>query len=241
MRKNKKIVVITLSVLLVAMTATFGVLYAFVWRVPSAEQIFQNSMDFVVEVKAQNSEESQAFGTAVLVSNKGEFLTNAHVVTYRSLGVKHEYLEYHIRFCFETDYRQVELTRYNAELDVAVIKLKEMPSFELKPAKIGDSTKLKSGQTVYAVGNSQNYGISISQGLIGIPIIEIEYDELTRRVIQCDLTITEGNSGGALLDNRGRLIGLTTFRIRDQKGNPVYGIAYCVPINTAIEFYEAQY
>lgn len=76
----------------------------------------------------------------------------------------------------------------------------ELPSFKIKAIKIGNIEKIKQGNTVYAVGNSQNQGLSISQGIIGIPLLKIAYENITRTVIQCDLTINEGNSGGALLD-----------------------------------------
>lgn len=51
-----------------------------------------------------------------------------------------------------------------------------------------------------------------------------------------DLIINDGNSGGALLNEYGELIGITTFRIKDSTGNPVYGIAFSVPINVAIAY-----
>lgn len=58
-----------------------------------------------------------------------------------------------------------------------------------------------------------------------------KYDDKTRMVIQSSLNITEGNSGGALLDKNGCLVGITTFRIKDIKGDAVYGLAYSIPID----------
>ena len=66
--------------------------------------------------------------------------------------------------------------------------------------------KLKSGQKVYAIGNGMNHGLGISEGIISLPSTFIKIDEVVREFIQCDLTITNGNSGGALLDSKGRLI-----------------------------------
>ena len=68
--------------------------------------------------------------------------------------------------------------------------------------------------------------------------INVTYNETTRNVIQCDLTISDGNSGGALVDSKGKLIGLTTFRLKDQSNNIIYGISYCIPINTVMEYIE---
>lgn len=64
--------------------------------------------------------------------------------------------------------------------------------------------------------------------------MNIIYEEKTRAVIQCDLTIAQGNSGGALLDKKGRLVGITTFRTKDNSGNVIYGIVYCIPINIVL-------
>ncbi|MDR2266034.1 MAG: trypsin-like serine protease [Christensenellaceae bacterium] len=48
--------------------------------------------------------------------------------------------------------------------------------------------------------------------------------------------MNEGNSGGALLNSRGQLIGITTFRTKDSKGNPIYGIAYCIPMDVVLDY-----
>ena len=76
----------------------------------------------------------------------------------------------------------------------------------------------------------------MSEGIVGCPLININYNDTTRSVIQCSITIAEGNSGGALVNDNGNLIGITTFRTKDSSGNPIYGIAYCIPINTVLEY-----
>ncbi len=62
---------------------------------------------------------------------------------------------------------------------------------------MGNSSKLKAGNIVYAVGNASNYGISIFQGNISNPLMNIVANGATREVIQADLTVSTGNSGGA--------------------------------------------
>ena len=90
--------------------------------------------------------------------------------------------------------------------------------------------------TAYLLFRRVYGGISISQGLISLPRIDIEYDGVIHEMIQCDLTINEGNSGGALLNDKGKLIGITTFRLKDYAGNIIYGIAYCIPINAVMSY-----
>lgn len=100
---------------------------------------------------------------------------------------------------------------------------------------IGDSNAISAGDVVYAIGNGMNHGIGISKGIVSLPLVNIKYDDSIRIVIQCNLVINEGNSG-ALLDERGRLIGITTFRLKDGSRNVIYGMAFCIPINDVIEY-----
>lgn len=202
----------------------------------TANDIYKQCMYNVVEVKAESETVGESFGTGEIISSDGKIITNAHVVTYTRLGTVNEFKNYYIRFCFENDYRSVTLEKYDSELDLAVLKLTDLSDLTLKPVKTGNSNDLKSGDKVFAVGNASNYGIGIFQGIISVPLVNIKLDNRIRSVIQCDLTIAAGNSGGALLDEYGRLIGITTFRTKDNSGNVIYGIVYCIPINTVLEY-----
>ena len=81
-----------------------------------------------------------------------------------------------------------------------------------------------------------NNWLSITEGIISIPQINIEYEGINKIVIQWDLVINEGNSGGALINKKGQLIGITTFRLKDDKGNIIYGVAFCIPIQKGVEY-----
>ncbi len=201
----------------------------------TATDIYNQSLYSVVEVKAESEKVGESFGTGEIISEDGNIVTNAHVVTYTRLGIVNEFEKYFIRFAFEEEYRKVKLLKYDTELDLALLQLEENDKIA-KPIKTGDSNKIKAGYNIYAVGNASNYGIGIFQGIVSVPLVNIELDGLTRAVIQCDLTIAAGNSGGALLDENGALIGITTFRTKDMSGNVIYGIVYCIPVNTALEF-----
>ncbi len=65
-------------------------------------------------------------------------------------------------------------------------------------------------------------------------------DGKTVAAIQCDINITEGNSGGALLNKNGELVGVTTFRLKDSKNNVVYGISFSIPIKTIKNFINSN-
>ena len=154
------------------------------------------------------------------------------------MGEVHAFENISIRFAKATDYVAVTLVKYDTELDIAVLQLVDVNT-KFKAMQIADSDKLDFGDKVYAIGNASNYGLSITLGQISAPKINVENDGVTRLVIQCDLTISAGNSGGSLLDSRGRLIGVTTFRTKDNAGNVVYGVAYCLPINIVMNYVNA--
>lgn len=202
----------------------------------SANEIYQACIENVVEVRASSEEVGESFGTAEIISADGTMVTNAHVVTYTRLGAVNTFEEYSFRFSYEEDYRAAELIKYDSDKDIAVLKISDTTGLELTPIKTSDSEAITAGDKVYAVGNAANYGIGIFEGIVSIPLLNIEADGVTREVIQSDLTIAAGNSGGALLNGRGELIGLTTFRTRDNSGNVIYGIAYSIPIYTVLEY-----
>ena len=201
----------------------------------SASGIFNSCKASILEIKAETEDVGISYGTAELISKDGTMVTNAHIVTYSKLGETLAFEKISVRFFDEEDFREVELIKYDTHLDIAVLKLITIDR-KITPIKVGDDSKLKAGDDVYAIGNLSNYGLSINKGIVSIPHINVTYNETTRNVIQCDLTISDGNSGGALINNKGELIGLTTFRLKDQSNNIIYGIAYCVPINTVMEY-----
>lgn len=237
MPKKKYITLCTISIVALLLSAVAIILYFFPFTNElKANAIYKQSLQNVVEVKAETSNVGQSFGTGEIISKDGKIITNAHVVTYSNLGVDTPFTTFTIRFSFEEEYRPVELEKYDSNLDLAVLKLKDIIGLNLKPVKIGNSSKLQAGDTIYAVGNASNYGIGIFEGTVSNPLINVVANGVTRAAIQCDLTIAAGNSGGALLNTKGELVGITTFRVKDISGNVVYGIVYSVPINIVMNF-----
>ena len=235
--KNKKNITLLIAIFISITLSIVSIVLNFIpdKALPTAIEIYNQAIYSVVEVKAESENVGESFGTGEIIFGDGKIVTNAHVVTYTRLGTTSEFENYFIRFAFEDEYREVKLLKYDTELDLALLQLEENDGIA-KPIKTSDSSKLKAGDNVYTVGNASNYGIGIFQGIVSVPLVNIELDGLERSVIQCDLTIAAGNSGGALLDKNGALIGITTFRTKDISGNVIYGIVYCIPVNTVLEF-----
>lgn len=236
MDKKKKISFIIISCIIV-----FSIIIGIIViinknkQVPTAKEVFYNNVNSVVEIKAFSEDVGESYGTAVCVKSDGTFVTNAHVVTYTQVGIVSTFEEYSIRFAFEDEYRPIVLIKYDTQMDIAVLKIEDN-SAPYKAIKINNKKNIDFGDKVYAIGNGSNYGLSITQGIVSMPEVNIEYENNIRNVIQCDLTISAGNSGGALLDKYGRLIGITTFRTKDNLGNVIYGIVYSVPIDKVLNY-----
>jgi len=119
--------------------------------------------------------------------------------------------------------------------DLAIIKIekKNVPQevySEIKPAKFGDSDKLKVGETAIAIGNPLGYNKTVTVGVISALNRDLNFPEQELRLLQTDAAINPGNSGGALVNIKGEVIGINTIKIADTK---VEGIGFAIPINFA--------
>ena len=232
---KKKVIISLFTFTIIACLLSLGLnIYFLATKPKSASGIFNSCKSSILEIRAETEDVGVSYGSGVIVANNGTIVTNAHVITYKKLGQSYPFETISIRFVDEQDFREVSIVKYDLDLDIAVLKL--TCNRNIKPIEIGDDSKLDYGEKVYAIGNMSNYGISLTTGYIAIPHINITYNEITRNVIQCDLTISDGNSGGALVDKDGKLVGITTFRLKDQSNNIIYGISYCIPINTVMEY-----
>lgn len=79
-------------------------------------------------------------------------------------------------------------------------------------------------------------GISISEGIITKSEVYVNTNDLSMNMIVTDVFFADGNSGGALIDSKNNLLGITTLRLKDKNGNIIYGIGYVIPSNIIIDF-----
>jgi serine protease Do len=160
-------------------------------------------------------------GSGVIVSPNGYILTNNHVVDHAStvtviMPDKHEY--------------KARVVGTDPKTDIAVVKVDNAGTME--PVTIGDSDKVQVGDYVLAVGNPFGIGKTVTMGIVsatGRANLGIEdYEDF----IQTDAAINHGNSGGALVNDRGELIGINTAILANgSEGNQ--GIGFAVPVTVA--------
>ena len=235
--RQKRLILISLfiscTLLIVFITAIIAITYN---SRSYIKRIYDRSLQSVVEVKAYTKDVGESFGSAVLMKGDGTLVTNSHVVTYSKLEETKAFDEISIRFANSDKYMSVTLVKYDALKDLAVLKIKDKSEKKVKAMNTGDIKKVKSGDEVFAIGNLSNYGIGITKGHVSVPKINIIVDGNKKEAIQCDITIVSGSSGGALVNTNGKLIGITTFRTKDNLGNVIHGIGYVIPINRVLEY-----
>ena len=126
----------------------------------------------------------------------------------------------------------------DASVDVAIVAvpLKELSAetrSAIAIAVVGDSSKLRMGQGVIAIGNAMGYGQSVTTGCISALERQVTTDQgSTLKVLQTDAAINPGNSGGALLNQNGEVIGINTAKLVDSTAE---GIGYAIPISSVLD------
>ena len=161
-------------------------------------------------------------GSGFVVNRDGYILTNHHVVEHA------EVLQVGL---FDGSIVDAQVVGVDPSNDVAVIRI-EAPAEALAPVNLGDSTTLKVGQKVLALGNPFGLERTLTTGIISSldRSLEAKNGRMIRGVIQTDAAINPGNSGGPLLNSRGEVIGMNTA-IYSQVGQSA-GIGFAVPIST---------
>ncbi|MFO7178038.1 MAG: DegQ family serine endoprotease [Pseudomonadota bacterium] len=169
----------------------------------------------------------QGMGSGVIVSADGTILTNNHVVA---------------------DAKEIKVTTYDRrefdakvigtdpKSDLAVIQIQGAPE-GLTPIQFGDSSKLRLGEIVLAIGNPFGVGQTVTMGIVSAKgradLGIVDYEDF----IQTDAAINPGNSGGALINMEGKLVGINTAILSRSGG--YQGIGFAIPTNMALPIMQS--
>ena len=167
--------------------------------------------------------QGQSIGSGVIVSSDGYILTNAHVVAEASDSNGVEVL-------FHNNKKSKGRVLWkDSTLDLAIVKVEEKG---LQAIELGDSSKVVVGDKAIAIGNpvGLNLQSTLTSGYIsGLNrSISLQGGSILDGLFQTDAAINSGNSGGALLDKEGKLIGINTAKVQSTDG-----IGFAIPINVA--------
>jgi len=192
-------------------------------------ELFEKSEEGVVKIQVVRNNipgDTGSVGSGFVYDNLGHIITNAHVVDGASKAT--------VTFLDGSQY-DAEIIGKDKFTDIAVIKVSEKPLL-LHPLQIGDSSQLRVGEQVAAIGNPFGLSGSMTSGIVSqmgrlLPSQDSGFS--IPDVIQTDAAINPGNSGGPLLNMKGQVVGINTAIQSISGGNT--GIGFAVPSNTAIK------
>jgi serine protease Do len=184
-------------------------------------QLFRGFPGFDVPGNPQfrGPRKQQAAGSGVIMTSDGYILTNHHVVDSAT--------KVHVVLADKREF-DAKVVGTDSDADIAVIKV---DATGLPAVTIGDSSKVEVGDVALAIGNPFALGQTVTMGIVsalGRTGLGIERYE---NFIQTDAAVNPGNSGGALVNTRGELIGINTAILSESGGNQ--GIGFAIPSNMA--------
>ncbi len=168
-------------------------------------------------------EMTQGQGSGVIVTEEGHVITNQHVIS----GQNQIQVTLH-------DGKSYQATMIGEDrmLDIAVLKIDASGPFT--PLKLGDSSQVKVGQIVFAVGNPFGLSETVTQGIISAK--ERSISDQQRDLFQTDAAINPGNSGGPLVNLQGEIVGINVAIYSPDKTNPGFqGVGFSIPSNDVRE------
>ena len=179
---------------------------------------------------------AEAEGSGVIISSDGYILTNNHVIatdtsTSQYLITEATSLNVYL-YNDETPY-EAKVIGTDEQSDLAVIKIDKK---DLVAATLGNSDDLQVGEWCMAIGNPLGMTSSVTTGVISALNRELkDTDGKTYNLIQTDTAINSGNSGGALVNSKGEVIGINTLKA---SGTGVEGLGFAIPVNTTKSIYS---
>jgi S1-C subfamily serine protease len=161
-------------------------------------------------------------GSGWVIDKTGHIVTNHHVIVGSDVITV---------TLFDGDPIPAEVIGTDKQNDIAVLKIKA-PEDMLFPVTFGDSSQLRVGQKVFAIGNPFGLERTMTVGIVSSlgRSLQSKTKRMIKDVIQIDAALNQGNSGGPLLDNRGAVIGMNTA-IATLTGENT-GVGFAVPVNT---------
>ena len=178
--------------------------------------------------------QATASGSGIIISEDGYIVTNNHVVSSESQSTYYEISEAKsIKIKLFNDETQYDATIVgkDSQTDLAVLKIEKTG---LTAAEFADSDSIKVGEFAMAVGNPLDLGTTITCGVVSAVNRKVEDSEKTTAYtcIQTDAAINSGNSGGALVNSQGQVIGINTLKV---SSTGVEGIGFAIPVNSTTD------
>ena len=183
----------------------------------SFQEIYAKVIPSIVSIEAY-SDTAANTGTGVIMTADGYIVTNHHIIADRS--------EAYVILSDGREYA-ARLVGSDAESDLAVLKINAK---HLTPAQFGSSNRVRVGDTVVAIGNplgSELFG-TMTEGIVSAINRDMNVDGYTMSLIQTTAALNPGNSGGALINTEGQVIGITNMKMMSQY-ETIEGLGFAIP------------
>ena len=199
--------------------------------------VTQHSMFSFFGESSKTTSEATASGSGIIISEDGYILTNNHVVDSKSDSTYYDISDAtSVKVTLSSGDKKTydaKIVGKDSQTDLAVLKI---DAKNLVKAEFADSDSVKIGEFTMAVGNPLALGTTITCGVVSATNREVDDGEGNKfTCIQTDAAINSGNSGGALVNSKGQVIGINTLKV---SSTGVEGIGFAIPINSTISVAE---
>lgn len=182
------------------------------------------------------TQQSEATGSGVIISSDGYILTNNHVVSSSDASYYYQVSKAKkitVSLSDKSETYDATIVGTDEQTDLAIIKI---DASGLTAAELGDSDSVQVGEFVLAVGNPLGLDTSVTSGIVSALGRDVTSEEgTTYHVMQTDCAINSGNSGGALVNSQGQVIGINTLKLA---GTGIEGVGFAIPINDTKDIYD---
>lgn len=189
--------------------------------------LYNNALEKTVEIRCTNDGVNYGYATGAVIAKNGTILTNKHVVM-----ANEDYFDLiQVRFYNDSDFQDAHIVKVSESNDLALISIDKNVSSYFKLGK-----SVQGGEKIYTIGNPNGFGLSFSGGYISSPQRIVLYENTKINAIQTSIVINEGNSGGPLFNQKGELIGLISFRLRDSGGEVIQAVSFALHLDVIKNF-----
>ncbi|HEX2787316.1 MAG TPA: trypsin-like peptidase domain-containing protein [Ignavibacteria bacterium] len=189
----------------------------------TSEQIFDLYKDAVVVINAYGFDGTKSgSGSAVIVKDKNLIVTNFHIL---SGNEKIEIITH------KDTLKDPEIIGVDIDRDVLLLKL---PHTDYQAIQVGNSDDVKPGQKIYAIGNPMGLENTISEGLVSG--IRDSVTDIKMKFIQISASLSPGSSGGAVINSKGELIGISSMGMKEGQN-----LNFAIPINEVFDIHQTTY
>ena len=207
----KKFLLITINLLMIPV-------YGLDFNHSTVSDIYEKINPAIVSIDSHLGD-GISCGTGCIIKSNGTILTSAHIIEDSNNII--------ITMSNGEDYKAEVLKKIGENKDIAILKI-SVP-YELKTVKLGNSEKIKVGDSVLALGNPFGFNGTLTKGIIS----RIDY---SKNRIQTDAAINPGSSGGPLLNSHGEIIGINQAIYNPDNNISNVGIGFAIPVNIIKEY-----